>query len=137
MGREQSENIQLTLKLHGLSNIVRVLKDEYAAAKGVFFLARYGMLKDMLRTAVTRINEYDPDKNTFGDNVRALAVKEEKTRVLSNMSKQDIIEDSEKIRDQINLIQHLDENYRGAKRMLPPRKYGEMKRIAKRVIQQL
>ncbi|XP_067671865.1 uncharacterized protein [Haliotis asinina] len=137
MGREQSENIQLTLKLHGLSRIVHVLKEEYAEAKGVFFLVRYGRLKDMIRTAITRINEYDPDNNSFGDNVRALAVKEEKTRVLSKMSKEDVIEDSEKIRNKINLIQHLDEDYRGAKRMLPPRKYGEMKRIAKRVIQQL
>ncbi|XP_046379000.2 uncharacterized protein LOC124150874 isoform X2 [Haliotis rufescens] len=137
MGKEQAENIQLTLKLHSLRNIVRVLKDEYVAAKGTFFIARYGMLKDMIKRAIAHIKGHDPDNTTFGDNMRALAVKEEKTREVSKMSKQEITQDSEKIQVQINIIQHLDEQYQGSKRMLPPWRYGEMKRIVKHVIQQL
>ncbi|XP_046555307.1 uncharacterized protein LOC124264605 [Haliotis rubra] len=135
MDRERLENVEVTIEFIDMQEIIQQLEVDYVAAKSTFFLRKYGLLKTMLKKAITSINQryYSKDRPR-GYFARALANRRQRKKEVLAISVDDIEADSCLKRERISTIRNLDVEYESSKRSLPPWRYRNLKTMAKNVI---
>ncbi|XP_071107083.1 uncharacterized protein [Haliotis cracherodii] len=135
MDSERLDNVEVTIEFIDMQEIVRQLEMDYAAAKSAFLFRKYGMLKAMLKTAITAINQrYYSKERPRSYFARALVNKRQRKKEVLAISIEDVEADSCLKRERISTIRNLDVEYESSKRSLPPWRYGKLKTMAKHVI---